>query len=120
MSQYSLYIPQFIDSDVKEIYVYLSGYGYGRHTAEKFLDELEKKQEQIKRYPFSCAVDTVYPALIEMSVRKAVLWDGRYLMLYIVEDKTIVIVMVERAERDYITTFDANLKLYEEEKQRNG
>jgi len=52
MSQCSLYIPPFIDSDVREIYVKLSGYGCGRRTSEEFLNEMENKQEQIRKYPF--------------------------------------------------------------------
>ena len=120
MSQYSLYIPSFIDGDVKIIYAELCGYGYGRRTAEYFLDDLEKKLEQIKRHPFSCAVDTVYPTLTEMEVRKAVINRGRHLMLYLIEEQTVVVIMVERAERDYIATVESNLKRYEEEKQRDG
>ena len=120
MPRYNLHIPEFIDDDVKEIYATLSGYGYGRRTAEEFLDDLEKKQNQIIKHPFSCAVDTVYPSLTEMNVRKAVVNKGRHLMLYMVEEQTVVIIMVERAERDYITTFEANLKLYEEDGKGSG
>jgi len=119
MSQYNLHVPQFIDDDVKEIYAQLCNYGYGRRTGEEFLDDLEKKQEQIEKYPLSCAVDTAYPSLTEMGVRKAVIFDGRYLLLYMIENQDVIVIMVERAERDYIIKFEANHRLYESEKQRD-
>lgn len=118
MNDYKAYIPSSIEDDVDYFYDYL--FEYGEETAERFRADFKKKINQIERCPFSCAVDAVYPSLAEMGVRKAVINKDRYLVLYFVEGRQIVIIAVERAERDYITTFEANLKFYEETDKRDG
>ena len=118
MNEYRIYIPPFIEDDVDYFYDVL--FDYGEKTAERFRADFKKKLEQIERHPFSCAVDLVYPSLTEMGVRKAVINKDRYLVLYFIDGKQIIIIAVERAERDYITTFEANLKLYNETNERDG
>ena len=117
MSDYHIKTPSFIEDDLDYFYDYL--FEFGEKSAERFLSEFQKKMAQLQQHPFSCAVDTVYPALAEKQIRKAVIYGGRYLILYMIRDKNVVPLVVERAERDYITTFEANCKLYEE-LQRNG
>ena len=120
MSQYKLVVPDFIEEDVDEIVDTL--YEYGVNTAYAFSDDYLKKLEQIEQHPFSCAVDQVYPSLTEKGVRKAVINKDRFLILYMIkeEQSEIVIITVERAGRDYITAFEANLKLYNEADERDG
>jgi len=118
MSEYTAKIPDFIKQDAAVIYANI--WEYSQRAADSFESDFRKKVAQIEKYPFSCAVDTVYPSLVEKQIRKAIIYDGRYLLLYMVRDKDVVVLMVERAERDYITAFEANLKLYEDEKQRDG
>jgi len=118
MSDYSVQIPYFIEDDVDYFYDYL--FEFGETTAERFHMDFKGKVAQIQQFPFSCAVDTVYPSLIGKQIRKAIIYDGRYLLLYMIRGKNVVVLMVERAERDYIATFEANLRLYEDEKQQDG
>jgi hypothetical protein len=118
MSEYRVKTPDFIKVDFAIIYANI--WDYSQRAADNFERYYREKLEQIEKYPFSCAVDVVYPSLIEKQIRKAVIYDGRYLLLYMVKDKDVVPLMVERAERDYITTFEANLRLYEDEQQRDG
>ena len=118
MNDYRVEVPRFVGDDVDSIYDTL--YDYGFKTAENFYDSFEDKLEQIERHPFSCAVDMVYPLLTEKGVRKAVINHGRYIVLYFIEGKQVIVIAVERAERDYIATFEANLKLYEDDENRDG
>ncbi|MCL2164376.1 MAG: type II toxin-antitoxin system RelE/ParE family toxin [Oscillospiraceae bacterium] len=105
MSQYKLVAPDFIEDDVDEIEDTLCEYGV--RTARAFSNDFLKKLDQIEQFPFSCAVDQVYPSLTEKGDRKAALNKDRFLVLYMIkeqESKTVII-MVERTERNYITTF---------------
>jgi hypothetical protein len=113
MNEYRVQIPDFIKRDFAVMYADI--WEYSERAADNFEKDYRKKLAQIERHPFSCAVDKVYPSLIEKQIRKAVIYDGRCLLLYMVKDKAVVPLMVERAERDYITIFEANLKLYENE-----
>ncbi len=111
MDEYTIETPDFIKLDASAIYSSL--YEYGQRTADNFENDMRKKINQIRRHPFSCAVDTVYPVLTEKQVRKAIIFNGRYLLLYLVKGKSVILLMLERAERDYINQFEANLRLYE-------
>ena len=118
MIKYFVKIPDFIKQQAAVIYAGI--WEYSQRAADNFENDFSKKVAQIGEFPFSCAVDTAYPSLTEKQIRKAVIFDGRYLLLYMVKDKSIVVLMLERAERDYITKFEANLRLYEDERQRDG
>ena len=108
-TKYALIIPDFIEEDVDFLYTEL--FLYSEKAADKFQTEFIEKLEQITLWPLSCAVDTAYPSLAQRGVRKAVINNGKHIMLYMVYKQTIVVIMVERAERDYITTFENNLRL---------
>ena len=112
MSEYSVKTPDFIKHNVALIYANI--WEYSQRAADYFETDYRNKLAQIEKHPFSCAVDQVYPSLIEKQIRKAVIYNGRYLLLYMIKEKNVVVLMVERAERDYITSFEANLKLYNE------
>ncbi|MCL2033892.1 MAG: type II toxin-antitoxin system RelE/ParE family toxin [Oscillospiraceae bacterium] len=118
MSDSHAMIPDFIKQHIAAIYADI--WEYNQRAADNFEEDFRKKVAQIEQFPFSCAVDTVYPSLIEGQIRKAIIFDDRYLLLYMVKDNIPVVLMVERAERDYITVFEANLKLYEGNSKWNG
>ena len=108
-SKYSLIIPDFIEDDVDFLYSEL--FLYSEKAAARFQADFIEKLEQITLWPLSCAVDGAYPLLAKSEVRKAIINNGRHLILYMVIKQTIVVIMVERAERDYIVTFENNLRL---------
>ncbi len=81
MDEYILDMPDFIRFDAWAIYSDLVK--YSQNTADRFEESMRKKIDQIKRHPFSCAVDTVYPRLTELQVRKAIIFNGLYLLLYL-------------------------------------
>jgi aromatic ring-opening dioxygenase LigB subunit len=110
MNEYRINIPDYFEDDLDWHYEQLLE--VGKKTAERFFADFRRKMQQIEKYPLSCAVDLVYPRLTELGIRKAIINHGRFLVLYFIEGQQVVLITVERAERDYITTFEANLKLY--------
>ena len=116
--KYNVIVPDSISDDVKKIYFNL--YDYSFQTAEYFYDSFQSKLEQIGFHPLSCAIDAVYPSLIEMGVRKGVINHDRHIVLYFIDGNDVIIITVERASRDYITTFESNLRLFEKNKDERG
>ena len=118
MGENNVIIPDFIKKDAAIIYSELSN--FSQRTADYFENDFRKKIEQIGLHPLSCAVDTVYPSLIEIGVRKGVINHDRHIVLYFIDGNDIIVITVERANRDYITTFESNLRLFEKNKDERG